>query len=208
MMRPLVQWLYQFWTPSVKATSHMRPKATSSTLIGGKRGAGPSSLHTMLEGPTEQDGCKVYMDPYMASNGSFFMVTRTIFPKPSLGDMSSTKPGDYGTPKSYHPLFIIFYHVRGLRMSRNTLKMAFGWRSCQIWLHTTLEGPWPNYVILEVSWDSFWTLLGGSHKFHGHGSWFMCGVALGNVRNVRNVPSWCFPMIVLQTLCMKVTQIS
>ena len=41
-----------------RATSHMRLRAhdryTSSTLIGGKGGAGPSSLlHTMLEGPTE-----------------------------------------------------------------------------------------------------------------------------------------------------------
>jgi hypothetical protein len=26
-----------------------------------------------------QDGCKVHMDAYMASNGSCFMVTRTIF---------------------------------------------------------------------------------------------------------------------------------
>jgi hypothetical protein len=26
-----------------------------------------------------QDGCKVYMDSYMASNGSCFMVTWTIF---------------------------------------------------------------------------------------------------------------------------------
>ena len=42
----------------VRATSHTRLRArdhyTSSTLIGGKGGAGPSSLlHTMLEGPTE-----------------------------------------------------------------------------------------------------------------------------------------------------------
>jgi hypothetical protein len=40
-----------------RATSHKRLRAcdhfTSSTLIGGKGGAGPSSLHTMLEGPTE-----------------------------------------------------------------------------------------------------------------------------------------------------------
>ena len=27
----------------------------------------------------QQDGCKVYMDSYMASNGSCFMVTWTIF---------------------------------------------------------------------------------------------------------------------------------
>ena len=41
----------------VGVTSHTRLSArdqyTSSTLIGGKGGAGPSSLHTMLEGPTE-----------------------------------------------------------------------------------------------------------------------------------------------------------
>jgi hypothetical protein len=58
-----------------RATSHMRLRAgdhyNSSTLIGGKGGAGPSSLHTTLEGPTEgvcemQDVCEVYMDSYMA----------------------------------------------------------------------------------------------------------------------------------------------
>ena len=42
----------------VRATSHTRLRAraryTSSILIGGKRGAGPSSLlPTTLEGPTE-----------------------------------------------------------------------------------------------------------------------------------------------------------
>jgi hypothetical protein len=41
----------------VKATSHMRLRAcdqyTSSTLIGVKAGAGPSSLHTTLKGPTK-----------------------------------------------------------------------------------------------------------------------------------------------------------
>jgi hypothetical protein len=30
-----------------------RDHSTSSTLVGGKGGAGPSSLHAMLEGPTE-----------------------------------------------------------------------------------------------------------------------------------------------------------
>ena len=41
----------------LRATSHTRLRArdryTSSTLIGGKGGAGPSSLHTTLEGPME-----------------------------------------------------------------------------------------------------------------------------------------------------------
>jgi hypothetical protein len=56
-----------------------RDYCTSSNLIGGKGGASPSLLHTTLERPTEQDGCKVYIDSYMASNGSYFMVTWTIF---------------------------------------------------------------------------------------------------------------------------------
>jgi hypothetical protein len=40
----------------LRVTSHMRPRAhvqyTSSTLIGGKGGAGPGSLSSTLEGPT------------------------------------------------------------------------------------------------------------------------------------------------------------
>jgi hypothetical protein len=44
-------------TLNPRATSHMRLRAhdhyTSSTLIGGKGGAGPSLLHITLEGPTE-----------------------------------------------------------------------------------------------------------------------------------------------------------
>ena len=42
---------------TLRATSHTRLRArdhyTSSTLIGGKGGASPSSLHTTFEGPTE-----------------------------------------------------------------------------------------------------------------------------------------------------------
>ena len=48
--------MVQAWL--LRAPSHMRLRArdhyTSSTLIGGNDGgAGPSSLHTTLEGPTE-----------------------------------------------------------------------------------------------------------------------------------------------------------
>ena len=45
---------------------------TSSTLIGGKCVGGPNGVCEL------QDGCKVYMDSYTTSNGSWFMVTRTI----------------------------------------------------------------------------------------------------------------------------------
>ena len=63
-----------------------RDQYTSSALIGGKGGANPSLLHTTLGGPTEcvnawilTCNVKSYMDSYMASNGSCFMVTWTIF---------------------------------------------------------------------------------------------------------------------------------
>jgi len=53
---------------------------TSSTVIGWKVGAGPSLLHTTLEGPKEYvNACKVYMDSCMALNGSCLMVTWIIF---------------------------------------------------------------------------------------------------------------------------------
>ena len=47
-----------------------------------------------------------------------------------------------------------------------------------ICLHTTLEGPWPQYVILEVSRSGLWTCSFGLSQFHGHGSWLVCEVAL------------------------------
>ena len=56
-------------------------QCTSSTLIGGKGRDGPSSLlHTTLERPTEYVDARWigYMDSYMVSNGSYFMVTWTI----------------------------------------------------------------------------------------------------------------------------------
>jgi hypothetical protein len=40
------------WAPSNTRLGAL-DQCTSSSLIGGKGGAGPSSLHTMLEGPTE-----------------------------------------------------------------------------------------------------------------------------------------------------------
>ena len=33
-------------------------------------------------------------------------------------------------------------------------------------------------MILEVFWDGMWTLSFGLSRFHGHGSWLVCEVAL------------------------------
>ena len=40
------------------------------------------------------------------------------------------------------------------------------------------DGSRLNYMVLEVSWDSLWTLSFGLSQFHGHGSWLACEVAL------------------------------
>ena len=66
-----------------------------------------------------QDGCKVYLDSYTASNGSCVMVTRTIFQKRPLGGRPHTKPpGDHGTPNAHNCRFILFHHARGSRVNR------------------------------------------------------------------------------------------
>ena len=72
----------------LRATSHTRLRAhdqyTSSTLIGGKRRSRSRFAAHYAWGTNGgsmwmPDGCKVYMDPYVALNGSCFMVTWTIF---------------------------------------------------------------------------------------------------------------------------------
>jgi hypothetical protein len=60
-----------------------------------------------------QDGWKVHMDSYMASNWSCFMVTWTISTKPSFGGMLDTKLRDHGIPNAHICWFILFYHACG-----------------------------------------------------------------------------------------------
>ena len=110
-----------------------------------------------------QDGCKVYMDSYMASNGINVSWWLGLFS--SLRGRPNTKPGDYSTPKSCNHRFIILYHVWGPRMNRSSLDIAFGWVPHHMWMHTTLEGMWPHYMSLEVSWDNLWKFLFDSHSF-------------------------------------------
>ena len=58
-----------------------------------------------------QDGCKVYMDSYMASNGSCFMVTWTISKELPLVGRSNTKSGDHSHLSVQNHYFILFYNV-------------------------------------------------------------------------------------------------
>ena len=75
------------------------------------------------------------------------------FQKTPHGGRLNTKPGHHGTPNVHNRWFILLYHVRGPTWR------VFGWGTGHIWLHTTLEDPWPHYMILKVPWDGLWTHL-------------------------------------------------
>ena len=91
-----------------------------------------------------EDGCKVYMDSYMASNGSRFHGHMDYFQEPPLGGNPDTKPGDHGTPNAHNRWFILFHHVWGpawIEIHRSS-----------IWLrarsHMTSNYTWGSMTIL------------------------------------------------------------
>jgi hypothetical protein len=87
----------------LRATSHMRLRAcdhyTSSTFIGENGGVGPSSLHTLLEGPTEHVDAR-----WMFSLRGFLRGIEWIMfyghldysQKLPLGGRPNKKSGDHG----------------------------------------------------------------------------------------------------------------
>ena len=171
----------------LRPTSHTRAhdQYTSSTLIGGKKRSRSKFATSHYTWGTNgvymwmmQDGCKVYMDSYMAS---CFMVTWTIF-KNHLVEVG--RPENHWETMALRTLTIIglFYFIVCEDMCElyTFIDIAFGWGSGHIWLHTKLEGPWPHYTISEVCWDNLWTLSLGLSQVHGHGSWLVCEVALSS----------------------------
>jgi hypothetical protein len=140
-----------------------------------RRSRSKFKLHTSLRdqhGKCLQDGCKVYV----ASNGLCIMVTWTIF-KYQLLEVGLRQNRE---TMALWTLTIIdlfyFIHVWGPTWSKihwNSIWLRY----CHICLHTTLEDPWPHYMILKVSWDGLWKFSFGHSQSQGHGSWLMCEVA-------------------------------
>ena len=168
-------------TTTLRATSHTRLRAhdhyASSTPIGGKGGAGPSLPHTTLEGPTEYVNAK-----WMESLHGFLHIIKRImfhghldyFQKPPLRGRPNTNPRDHNTLNAHNHWFILLYHMwRPTWTKQNPIKIAFNWWPGHIWLHTTLKGPWPHYIILEVHWAGLRTHSFGLLQLHGHGYWLM-----------------------------------
>ena len=106
------------WVFTLMATSHTRLRAhdwyTSSTLIGGKGGVGPSSLHTTLEGPAEYVSCKMDVkSTWIPMRHAMDHASRSLglFSNPSLKGRPDTKLGDHGTPNAHNHWLILFDHT-------------------------------------------------------------------------------------------------
>ena len=126
------------------------------------------------------NGCKVYMDSYMASNGSCIHAHLDNFQNPPLEGRPNRKPGYHGTPTVHSRWFILFYYVWGgptwIESHYNSI-----WLRAR--LHMDSHYTW-GFVIDHSTW--VWRCVGtafghfsfGLSQFHGHGSWLVCEVAL------------------------------
>ena len=92
-----------------RATSHTRLRArdhyTSNILIGGKGGAGPSLLHTALEGPMEYVIARWMKSLHRFLHGIKWITIHhhlDYFHKPPLGNRPNMKPGDHGTLNAHN----------------------------------------------------------------------------------------------------------
>ena len=125
-----------------------------------------------------QNGRKVYMDCYMASNGSSFMVTWIIFKTTSWRGIT-TKPGDHGTPNAHNRWFVysILSYARS-RMNRNAFQehLVDGPVTCDFTLHLRVREHTTSV------WRCVGTAFGhfsfGLSQLHGHGSCLVCEGAL------------------------------
>ena len=96
---------------------------------------------------------------YMASNGSYFMVTWIILKKSPLGGRVNTKPGDHGTLNAHNCWFILFYQVWGpswLEIHWNNIRLrarSHVTSHCMI-LEVVLGQPLDTFLwALTISWS-------------------------------------------------------
>ena len=103
-----------------------------------------------------QDGCKVYMDSYMASNGLCLMVTWTIF-KNHLLEVSLTQNRETMALRTLTALELFWFIIREDLREWKFIEIALveGPVTYECTLHLRTRDH--NYMTLEVSWDGLWT---------------------------------------------------
>ena len=170
---------------TTRATSHTRLRArdhySSSTLVGGKGGAGPTSLHTSLKGPMEYVNARWLQSLHGFLHGIeriMFHGHLAFFPKPSLGDRLDTKLGDHGTLNAHNHWFILLYRAWGPTWTKFHRKHILVEISVtyDFMLHLRVRDH--TTWFWRCGWDNLWILSSGLSQFHGHGPWLMCEVAL------------------------------
>ena len=152
----IIQSFLNRWCKELRGTSHTRLRArdqyTSSTLIGRKGRAGPSSLLQLRSRDQRsmwmQDGCKslfLHDIQWIMFHGHLDYFLKNPF----MEGRSNTKLGDHGTPNAHNRWFILFYHVWGPAW------IEIHWNS--IWLRAR------SHMTSHYTWGSVTTL----HDFGG-----------------------------------------
>ena len=142
---------------------------TSITLIGEKVELVQDcfTLHSRnQQSKWMQDGCKVYMVSYVASNGSCFVVTSTISQNHEL-EIGLTRIRETMALQNL-TIVIAFYHVRGSYMSKNSLKqhLVLGPVTYDFTLHLRARDHTTRFW--RCVGTAFGHFLFGLSQFHGH----------------------------------------
>jgi hypothetical protein len=102
------------------------------------------------------------MDFYMASSESCFMVNWIIFQN-RLFEVGLTQHREIMALWNLTTINLFYFIMCEDTAWIEFIEIAFGWGHGHIRLQTTLEGPWPHYLILEVSGTTFrhstWALI-------------------------------------------------
>jgi hypothetical protein len=119
-----------------------------------------------------RDGCKVYIDSYMAPNGSCFMVTWIIIKYHHLEvDLTQNKAtmALQNLTTIYSIYFILCEDPAWIEIHWNSIWM-------RIRSHMTSHYTWGFVTALHDfwwSWNGLWILSFGLSQFHSHGPWLL-----------------------------------
>ena len=111
-----------------------------------------------------QDGCKVYMDSYMASNGSCFTVTWIVFNNHLL-DVGLTQHWEITTLGTLATVDLFYTLICEVPHEETFIQSAFGWDRSHMTSHYTWGLVTTLHDVGGVLGQPLGTFLWGSHNF-------------------------------------------